>query len=137
MFSSPITIQSAVGLGFFIVSHSFKIFQSDIMSLLLLSLVLFSNHGSTTISCVWSTTNQQLFSGITFDKGGGESGFLHGTIWDELDAEFIGWGADVLGNLVAAVFTDERRVVLVSVTHLQVIIHAIVVVLHLKQSLKI
>ena len=124
-------------MDLFIVSDSVKNFQSDIMSLLFLSLVLFLNHGSTTVLCVWSTTNQQLFSGITFDKGGGESSFLHGTVWDELDVEFIGWGTDVLGNFVAAEFTDERRVVLVSVSHFQVIVHAIVVVLHLKQSFDI
>ena len=69
---------------------------------------------------------------ITFDKVCCEATFLHRAVGHELHVEFAGGGLDVVGNLVATVGADEGRAVLVAVTHLQVVVHAIVMALNLK-----
>ena len=71
------------------------------------------------------------FSALTFDERGGESFLLHGAVRHELDVELVGGGADVLRDPVAAVLAEQRRPAVNAVSHLDVVVHAVVVVLHL------
>ncbi len=79
-----------------------------------------------------STTSGGHF--CTFDEARSEAGFLHWAVRDELNVEFVGRRPDVLGHFVATVFAYEWWIVFMAVSHLQVIVHAVIVVFHLRAN---
>ena len=68
----------------------------------------------------------------TFNEYGGESFLLHRSIWHEPNIQFVGSGMHVVWNAISAIFSNQRRVFRVAVTHFYVVVHAVVVVLHLE-----
>ena len=71
---------------------------------------------------------------IAFDERSGEAFFLHGTVRHELDVQLIGAGANVVRNPVSAVLAEQRRSRVDAVAHFHVVVHAVVVVFHLRTN---
>lgn len=69
----------------------------------------------------------------TAHKNGRKSGLLDGVVRHEFDPHFVAGRLDVLGNRIAAVDADLGTVGLVTVADLQVVVHAVVVVLDLER----
>ena len=66
---------------------------------------------------------------VLLHEAGRESGLLHAAVADEFDVEFVGFAFDVVGDRVTAEFADERGSFVVTVSDLQVVVDAAVVVL--------
>jgi len=70
----------------------------------------------------------------TFDEGRCEAGLLNGGVRDELHVEPVGGRLDVIRHLGTAELADESRAIFMSVPHLDVVVHAVIVVFHLEIS---
>lgn len=70
---------------------------------------------------------------LTFHERGRESSLLHRPIANKLHQKFVARGLDVRRYLVTAVNPDQWRIRVMTVPHLHVVVHAIVVILDLER----
>uniref|UniRef100_A0A6B0VDP4 Uncharacterized protein n=1 Tax=Ixodes ricinus TaxID=34613 RepID=A0A6B0VDP4_IXORI len=69
---------------------------------------------------------------ILLHEGGREARLVDRAVGDELDEHLVGRRALVVGGPVAAELAQQRAARIVTVPHLQVVVHAVVVVLYLE-----
>jgi len=73
-------------------------------------------------------------SELTFDEDGREAALLDRGVGHKLDVHLVGGGLDVGRHSMSAVVAEQSGTVLVPVAHFDEVVHAVVVVFHLKNN---